>query len=162
MKYALTIIVITTLFPVSSVFSADLDRTYKDWVYGCENSNNGDSFCSIRQLVTDKSNDTPMLLAAVGYPGQSSIPDAIFTLPLGVKLTKGVQVHVDNNAPVSLNYSVCEAIGCRVTLKLDESWLGQFKAGNKAYIQFTSPQNQAIAIPVSLSGFTAAMRALKN
>ena len=122
-------------------------------------------FCQAFQLVgvkeSDKETEKRILHVAVAYPPEQSVAVAIFTVPLGVVLTPGIQIKVDDNEPHRFGYNVCLKNGCQAGLKLEGAVLDEFRKGQKAVVTFVNVARQGFNIPVDLKGVSAAMDALK-
>lgn len=79
-----------------------------------------------------------------------------YTIPLGVDLTQGVFVRVDEEQNIPTEVSSCSGNGCTGTFDLTSPMIQSMKRGSNLAIHFTSPINQdTFAITFSLSGFTA-------
>jgi len=137
-------------------------KTFNDWKVGCdENPDTKEKICHLQQLISDKKDNKPILMVAAGYlPGREA-PTIIITLPLGVLLPPGLTLQVDDNDAIAFPFEVCDPVGCRAGVELKGDLLKQFKSGNKAKLTFASIQRKPVGLPISLSGFTAGLKALK-
>lgn len=86
---------------------------------------------------------------------------AILTTPLGTSLLPGMRIKVDEGKELRFPFERCLTIGCRVAMVLDDNLITQMKRGNKAFVLFHDMRGKGISLPVSLSGFTAALNSLK-
>lgn len=158
---------ITTLFITFALLSTvqaapEQDTVFKDWKVNCDQLPGKDEkICHIQQLITDKENDNPIMMAAAGYLPGLELPTFIVTLPLGVLLPPGISLQVDENKSIAFPYEVCDPVGCRAGFDLKEEFLKQFKAGKEAKLTFANTQRKSITIPISLSGFSAGINSLK-
>ncbi len=140
----------------------DKPRVFKDWRIQCEKPEGSAEHCHMFQGRVLKEDGKRLLHIAVGYsPTQDDQVIAILTLPLGISLPPGVSLQVDDGEPLTLEVEHCIPQGCRVLLQLDDKLLGAMKAGNQATVTFRDVSRQPVGVPVSLSGFTAALKALK-
>ena len=138
-------------------------KTFQDWTVHCDESAkamvaNG---CLIVQNVVHNESQRPVMIVAIGFVNEEQMPAAVFTLPLGVRIPPGVAVVIDQNEPLRLPYSWCLPDGCKVRLLLDEPKLASFKAGIGGSLTFQQASGQAVSLPFSLKGFTAALASLQ-
>ena len=103
-----------------------------------------------------------VLHVAIGKLPQQKTLTMIVTLPLGIALPQGITIRIDGDNAKNIPIQACFANGCQTAFQPEASWMKKFAAGNKAEVIFHSIQNQAISIPVSLKGVTAAINALKD
>jgi len=68
---------------------------------------------------------------------------------------------VDDGQPARVGFEICAQQGCRAGMVLKEPVLKAMKAGKEAKATIVSPQGKEVGIPISLSGFTAAIGSLK-
>ena len=103
-----------------------------------------------------------LLTFQVGFtPGKPDQVFAILTTPLGTSLRPGLRIKIDENDELRVPFERCMNVGCKVVLALDDKMLSQLRKGSKARVQFHDLRGKGIALPASLSGFTAALRSLK-
>lgn len=140
-------------------------QRFDDWTVGCEKLPGMDrERCFIYQTVVNKDNDEPVLQMAIGYlpvENNKTQPAALITLPLGVALPPGVGLKVDDNEPIRLQYERCVPNGCIAGFPLNDTMINQFKRGLKAEIR-VHDGTRAVAMPISLKGFTAGFNALEK
>lgn len=132
---------------------------FRDWKVQCGTiPNSGKERCQMSQQVTRGDSGDPVMRMAVGFTPQNSQPAAIFQLPLGIVLPKGIALRVDDGEPVRFPIQICVKQGCRADLPLKQNLLEQMKAGRKAYIMARTPRAESgkVELPISLLGFTAA------
>ncbi len=144
--------------------AAEKQKGFKDWGYKCETPKGFDQkICFIFQRVTNKENNKKIADTTVAYPPKGNKPIMVITMPLGVFLPSGIQIRVDENKEAArAPFVQCIVDGCQARVPLDEKLLGMMKGGNKLRIAFFTPQQKQLGFPISLSGFTAAMNALKK
>ena len=153
-------------------------KKFKDWQIACEQFKDPEGK-NVRQchmfqaidLKNDKINislEKPdgkalrLLTFQVGFtPGKADQVFAILTTPLGTSLRPGLRIKIDDNDELRVPFERCMNVGCKVVLALDEKLLAQLRKGSKARVQFHDLRGKGIALPASLSGFTAALRSLK-
>ena len=137
-------------------------KKFKDWTVVCEKMpSTGKELCNIFQNVTNDKKKV-VLQVAIGYRPDSSEPQALFTLPLGVLLQPGIEFKGGTAEAMRIPFSVCVKNGCVAITKLEPATIKGMKAGTKGGVKFAAAQKQIIEIPVSLSGFTAAFNSLEK
>lgn len=148
---------------ITSLSAAPEDgKTFKDWKVKCDTIPGKDEkICHIQQLITDKENDNPIMVVAVGYLPELTDPTFIVTLPLGVLLPPGLSLQIDENKAIGFPYEVCDQVGCRAGFDIKDDILKQLKAGSQAKLTFANMQRKTITVPISLSGFTGGINSLK-
>lgn len=78
-------------------------------------------------------------------------------VPLGMALPPGVQVKVDENEPVKLQYTLCHAAGCTAEAEADAKVVEQMKKGKQVVVAAINLAGKAIGFPVPLTGFDKAL-----
>lgn len=154
------------LVPLSGAAAPKDGEKFKDWTVRCEQfkDQKQKSFtqCHIFQDLKHRTRGIRLLHMAVAYPPQRSQQAVgILTMPLGVYLPAGVKLQIDKRAPVAVVFERCEPVGCKAGFPLEERMLRALKKGAKANITFHDMRRKPVTIPVSLRGFTAALRSLK-
>ena len=84
----------------------------------------------------------------------------VVSLPMGVALVPGVLLQVDEGEPMRIPYNVCLNSSCRAGFAIDDKLMATLKGGSKLNVVFTSLQGKANKLTTSLSGFTAAVKAI--
>lgn len=148
---------------VPSLAAPENGKTFQDWTVHCDDNAkamvaNG---CLIVQNVIHNESQKPVMIVAIGFVTEEQMPAVVFTLPLGVRIPPGVAVQIDQNEALRLPYSWCLPDGCKVRLLLDQPKLATFRAGIGGNLTFQQANGQAIALPFSLKGFTAALASLQ-
>jgi invasion protein IalB len=78
-------------------------------------------------------------------------------VPLGMALPPGVQVKVDENEPVKLQYTLCHAAGCTAEAEASPAIIGQMQKGKQVVVAAINLSGKAIGFPVPLTGFDKAL-----
>jgi len=137
-------------------------QVFNDWKTQCPEKGASSKTCHIFQNLVAKDGKSRVLHIAIGYVEGRDDPAAIITLPLGLSLPQGVGLRVDENTPSRHPYQACFNSGCQAGFPVDSTLMAQLRGGDKAYIRVYDLSNQQIDIPISLSGFTAAIKAVQN
>ncbi|MDY8110768.1 invasion associated locus B family protein [Fulvimarina sp. 2208YS6-2-32] len=101
-----------------------------------------------RQLIT------AMNLIEVSGKVNQKVVQAV--VPTGRVIPAGVQVKIDDAAPVALNYSVCFQDRCIAEAELTDQIVASMKRGQRMTVTSINFQRQPNPVPVTLEGFTAA------
>lgn len=78
-------------------------------------------------------------------------------VPLGMALPPGVQVKVDENEPVKLQYTLCHAAGCTAEAEASTAIVDQMRKGKQVVVAAINLGGKAIGFPVPLTGFDKAL-----
>ncbi|MDB4222286.1 invasion associated locus B family protein [Granulosicoccus sp.] len=135
-----------------------------DWDVACD-PNGGN--CAMAQIGND-STGTPVLevvirkLAApleVGERTATAVLDVI--TPLGVVLTEGLSITIDNGPKESAPFQICTEQGCLVREPVDDDLIKRLKLGGSALVSVIAANQGEVKAKLSLSGFTKAYNSLK-
>ena len=138
-------------------------QRFKDWAVACPKSEDeGKKNCQAVQRLTVSESGKQVMQISVAYLDGQEDPVAIIILPLGMLLQTGALLTVDGEEIGRLGIQRCEPGGCIAPLVLDEKVLGIFKSGTKGQITVQNATGKDVPIPLSLSGFTAALAELKK
>lgn len=132
--------------------------TEGDWTIRCEHTDNNQDPCELYQLMKD---DKGTPLAAISlFPLKSqgqAVAGATVLTPLETLLTQGVTISIDGAPAKSYPFSWCSQVGCVARIGLTKEDLDAYKKGAKATISLVAlGAQEAITLPMSLKGFTAA------
>lgn len=117
--------------------------------------------CALVQTVAaaDRPNVGLLLLAFRTADQKANLLRVI--APLGVLLTSGLGLRIDDVNIGATDFVRCLENGCVAEARLTDELLGKLKAGKAAtFIIFKTPE-EGVGIPVSLEGFGAGFDALK-
>ena len=84
----------------------------------------------------------------------------VFT-PLGVALSKGMRLNIDETQSVQANYSRCAQYGCFAQIEPDDKLFELLKTAKRVLVVIYRTQEAGIGIPISLAGFNQALAALQ-
>ena len=134
---------------------------FRDWSARCQKPKDAEQEqCYIFQNLVLKEGGQRLLHIAIMYLQPDNQPAAIVTVPLGVLLPRGVGFQVDDGEKIRFAYERCDASGCTGGLVLTDTVIDALKKGKQAKFSFFSGTGQEVAVPVSLTGFTAGFNAL--
>ncbi len=134
---------------------------FKDWAVVCPEPDSKEaSDCEAILRVTVTETGQQVLRVSIFKVPDAEHPVGVFILPLGFLLQQGVLLSVDGKEVGRLPVQRCEPAGCLAPLIINDDVQSFFKAGKSAELKLVNAQGQAVALPMSLSGFTAALTAL--
>ena len=134
---------------------------FKDWAVICPEPDNKDvPSCEAILRVTVSETGQQILRVSIFKVPESEHPLGVVILPLGFLLPQGAVLSVDGKEIGRLPVQRCEPVGCLAPLIVNDELQSFFKAGKAAEFKITNIQGQTVALPMSLSGFTAALAAL--
>ena len=142
-----------------------LQRTqHGDWDVACDP---GGANCAMAQIGNDLTG-TPVLemvirkLKApleVGDRTATAVLDVI--TPLGVVLTEGLSIVIDDGPQESAPFQICTEQGCLVREPVDDDLIKRLKLGGSASVSVIAANQGEVKAVLSLSGFTKAYDSLK-
>jgi invasion protein IalB len=110
--------------------------------------------CEAFQRLMIKESQQRIAEFAVGFgEDKSGAARGVFILPLGILLSEGVQMQIDEGKAFKFNIRYCEVSGCYAFVNLNAEILDMMRKGNKAIVTFQSTKPQTIRIEMSLKGF---------
>jgi invasion protein IalB len=151
--------------PTSSGTGGALKRSqFGDWDVACDPQG---ANCAMAQIGNDATG-TPVLemvirkLQApleVGERTATAVLDVI--TPLGVVLTEGLSIAIDNGDKESAPFQICTEQGCLVREPVDDDLIKRLKRGGSASVSVIAANQGEVKAKLSLSGFTKAYDSLK-
>jgi invasion protein IalB len=141
-------------------------QNFQDWRSKCVTNRQAEgaapaiTTCHVFQDLLHKESGKRILHIAIGKLPDQEKYTFIVTLPLGIALPQGLTLRIDGQHAIKQAIQACFTTGCQAAFQPDKQWINHFKAGKEAEAIFHNIQNQAISIPVSLKGVTAALQAL--
>jgi invasion protein IalB len=116
--------------------------------------------CRMLQQAVSEDGGKPMLRFMVGRFGPEKILGAVIVVPIGVRLPPGLSLQVDERPLHGYPFERCDPRSCQARAILDGELLEELKAGLTGQVKFHNAAGQELAVPISLKGFSAALRAL--
>ena len=138
---------------------APTGETFGDWQVICAVADDANSpaqpqQCFISQQFLDPASQQPVLKVTVGFFRRDNLAGAVIAMPLGIPLSRGVQISVDDRAIRTVPFEFCRRNGCQAFIRLNEEVLNAFKAGNEAAATVPLGRGEGLKMPFSLRGFT--------
>lgn len=143
----------TALAQVAGPQSAE--EVFSDWRVLCQQVEN-DVACQMMQSVAAEENGPPVFLLSVSSSEDAGQSYAVITVPVGVYLAPGIELHVDKRRPFKVLYEVCDQLGCHAGFRMNGDVLSAFRKGLEVRARVWTARDKAIDFLVSLRGFTAA------
>jgi invasion protein IalB len=159
--------VLTVAAPASAQQGEELVRTpFGDWTKLCTQDN---ATCVIEQIGRTAAGEDALSFQIEKLPeaqdvnGQRVEAVANIRVPLGVVLTQGLRLQIDQGEVSASPFFMCQQVGCLVRAPLQAQLVDQLKRGARATMGYTVLQNgepAEISVNISLSGFTRAIDSL--
>jgi invasion protein IalB len=129
------------------------------WVKLCEEAPNLQdpkkklNVCLTHHERLDGNSGRVLVSAAVREVDGQDKKALMVMVPLGMALPPGVQVKVDENEAVKLQYTLCHAAGCTAEAEATPAVIEQMKKGKQVVVAAINLAGKAIGFPVPLTGF---------
>ncbi|MEX2617908.1 MAG: invasion associated locus B family protein [Alphaproteobacteria bacterium] len=136
-------------------------QIFDAWRVQCNSPTGAPAVCQMFQNIVVKDSGEPVLRFFVGYQGEGETPIGVLVVPLGVHLPSGITLKIDDGQAYELTIEVCLPNGCRARFGFDRNFLDLFKQGSNGTVSFVGGNRQPFNVPISLIGFTAALKAIR-
>ncbi len=153
--------------PLAAQIEADPDsaetetQQFEDWTLWCRPaSETQPRTCRMRQQLVAKEDSKLVVRFMVGRFGPEKILGAVIFVPIGVRLPPGLGIQVDKRSLRTYPFQICGPKSCQPRAILEDDLLKDLKAGLTGHVKFQNAAGQVLVVPVSLKGFSAALRAL--
>ena len=141
------------VFPVNADQHVIEQENFEAWQFTCVEEQS-QKICDLRELVFDQNTEE-----VVSYLSITINPDSLaqmqIAFPHAVNLKNPVQLQIDENDPLELNYAYCNQSACFIAEIIADNFINMFKAGNQITLKVLLLDNREATITYSLSGFTA-------
>ncbi|HEY6024740.1 MAG TPA: invasion associated locus B family protein [Pseudolabrys sp.] len=78
------------------------------------------------------------------------------TVPLGMQLSHGTRLLIDQNPPTQSPYKICFPVGCMADYPVTDDMIAKMKKGQNIIVQAINMQGTAISLPLPLNDFAKA------
>lgn len=78
------------------------------------------------------------------------------TVPLGMQLSHGTRLLIDQNQPAQSPYKICFPVGCMADYPVTDDMIGKMKKGQNIVVQAINMQGTPISLPLPLNDFAKA------
>ena len=141
------------VFPVNADQHVVEQENFEAWQFTCVEEQS-QKICDLRELVFDQNTEE-----VVSYLSITINPDSLaqmqIAFPHAVNLKNSVQLQIDENDPLELNYAYCNQSACFIAEIIADNFINMFKAGNQITLKVLLLDNREATITYSLLGFTA-------
>ena len=153
-KYMRTLLLLLFfVFPVNADQHIIDQENFEAWQFACVEEQS-QKICDLRELVFDQNTEE-----IVSYLSITINPDSLaqmqIAFPHAVNLKNPVQLQIDENDPLELNYAYCNQSACFIAEIIADNFINMFKAGNQITLKVLLLDNREAIITYSLLGFTA-------
>ena len=136
-------------------------QRFEDWTLRCRpGSETQPRACRMYQQLVAKGDSNLVVRFMVGRFGPEKILGAVIFVPIGVRLPPGLGIEVDERPLRAYPFEICNPKSCQARAILEGDLLKDLKAGLTGRVKFQNATGQVLIVPVSLKGFSAALRAL--
>lgn len=157
LRAALAVFLAAALFPAATEAQyGTVKSVHNDWQIRCETAPGAPGEqCALVQSVTAEDRPNVGLTVIILKTADQKTRILRVFAPLGVLLSKGVGLNIDQNFIGSANFERCLQNGCMANVQMDEKLIAQLKSGKQAVFLIYQTPEEGIGIPLSLSGFSA-------
>lgn len=137
---------------------------FEDWRIACSTAASGSQLrpCVMQQFVQRPDMPGPSLEVLIAVLKDGGAAVVILTLPLEIHLPSGAALAIDDSKRLGMIFHRCIPAGCQVQLPLTAELEAKMRRGHLAYVTFVDAFGDALEVPFSLLGFTAAIAALRS
>ncbi len=114
--------------------------------------------CDMVQFATHRENGEAVMQFSIAHAGREDAYGMQIMVPLGVRLSGGVAIRVDEGSPMTgFEFTRCEAAGCYIERVVSDEVLEPFRAGDAGVLGVIDRTGEPLVIPLSFRGFTKAL-----
>jgi len=127
------------------------------WVKLCQTGK--PQVCFVKHEGLEPNTGTVVAAAAVRSIEGSDKQDLIVRLTTVASLVipAGVQIKIDEDAPIQLRYAGCISLSCEAQIELSKELLEKMRKGKQMIVAGINPPQKLMALPVPLNGFAKAV-----
>jgi invasion protein IalB len=132
------------------------------WVARCSSASRGAPLeCAIEETAVLTKTGQLVVLVNIRVPSNTHAPVALVQLPLGLNLTTGARLQVDDGKAVDLAIQTCENRGCYTSTPVASDMLAALRTGKQLKVAFQNLAKETITIPMPLADFANAYDKIK-
>jgi invasion protein IalB len=146
--------------PAGAAPAAGAGPTAEDsaWVKLClKNEQTGDKqVCLVNHEGLEPNTGMVLVAAAVRSIEGEDKQHLLVRLPTAYSLVMpaGVQIKIDEDEPIQLQYAVCFPTSCQVQMELSKDMFEKMRKGKQMIVAAMNMQQKAMSFPVPLNGFS--------
>src|SRR5215471_153084 len=133
--------------------------TYGSWEVRCQN--NAAKTCAAWLDIVNQQSKQVMMSWIVGPDGKGAL-ETVFQTPTGVRVSAGLDVKLGNSSARHINYISCLPRQCTAGAPLDETFIKDAIAAQKAEVTLYAPDGKGINFGIPVAGLDKAVAALKK
>lgn len=137
-----------------------LRETFRDWMVQCQQVEEEGRACEMVQQVTHGESQQRVMLVSLRVDQGNRLVGVIVT-PFGLRLSDGVQVTVGETPLAQYGFDTCLSDGCIVIAAFGDKEIDAMRAGVDGNISMMARNGNAVSLPVSFLGFSAALERLR-
>ena len=128
------------------------------WVKLCmKNPQTGNKqICLVNHEGLEPNTGMVLIAAAVRKAEGEEKQQLLIRVPTAYALVipAGVQIRIDEEQPIQLQYSICFPTSCQVQMELTDDLFNKMKTGKQMIVAAMNIQQKTMGFPVPLAGFT--------
>ncbi len=133
------------------------------WAVNCQSGAKEAALnCRLSQTLVMKKSGRLLTRVTFLLPAGGRNPKLNIQVPLGVLISAGATIRVDENPPQGLRFRTCNRNGCYAETALSPAFLASLRKGRKLVIEFKNLAEKTIKLPLSLGGFDEAYTKAQN
>jgi invasion protein IalB len=130
------------------------------WVKLCmkNKQTGGKQICLINHEGLEPNTGMVLIAAAVRKAEGEDKQQLLIRVPTAYALVipAGVQIRIDQEKPIQLQYSICFPTSCQVQMELTDDLYKKMRAGKQMVVAAMNIQKKTMGFPVPLTGFSKA------
>ena len=145
-------------------------QDFQDWRYECwsiseaqqaAKNTQGAMQCRMFQTIVNQEHRVQLLnVTLVRNPNEKTVIRLL--APLGVAITQGLNVRIDDGEVITLPLTHCTPQGCAVSVNMEDQFIASLRQGNQMHVEYQFYGGNAAKLAVSLRGFSDALDALTS
>lgn len=156
-----SIVLALSLVPAAAAAQGTVKSNHGAWELRCDTPPGASSEqCVVMQFVTAADRDNVGLTVIALKTADKQARILRILAPLGVLLTKGLGLRIDEDDLGEAPFLRCLPSGCLAEVNLDDELTGKLSAGKLATFVIYQTPEEGIGIPISLTGFGEGFAAL--
>ena len=182
-KFFLALCLITTALPVAGpAYAGKTGDKFDAWTLRCEGEGKA-QVCEIFQRLMHAESGVRVMEFAISFPqaekeaqknlsavappsaalqmGRDMPGRGVIVLPLGIMLTDGVILKIDQSKRYAFEVRYCTAEGCYAYIELPRATIDHLGRAMNATISFTTLDKRNISLPIDLKGYGSALQAIR-
>jgi invasion protein IalB len=125
------------------------------WVKVCAKNEHDKQICLVKYEALDPKTGGVLVAVAMRSTEGEEKQELLVNVPTAYSLMMpaGVRIKIDNDEPISLQYTVCLPTNCQVQTELTKQVLERLRKGNLMLVAAINTQQNPITFRVPLNGF---------